>query len=108
QVNAAAALAQETRRGAESAIFRGKSQAAAYATSQRLQAEAEAAAFLVRLHQYRQLSAANPAYLNVLWLDEMSRLFARMREAGRIDLLDHYLTGDGLSLTQFPSLPRKK
>ena len=43
----------------------------------------------------------------MLWLDEVTRLFARLRQSGSIDLLDHHLSGDGLNITQFP-LNRKK
>lgn len=80
----------------------------AYANEQKLQAKAEAENFTKRLAQYRQLSKDNPEYLNVLWLDEMTRLYAKMRETGRIDVLDHFLSSEGLNITQFPLLPKKK
>jgi membrane protease subunit HflK len=47
-------------------------------------------------------------YLNALWWDEMSRLYARLRENGRIDVLDNYLSGEGLTITQVPNLPKRK
>jgi len=53
-------------------------------------------------------SIAGGQYLNALWWDEMSRLFARMRENGRLDVLDNYLSGEGLSITQVPTLPKRK
>jgi hypothetical protein len=53
------------------------------------------------------LVARDPNYLNALWWDEMNRLYARMRVNGRIDLLDHRLSGDGLDITQFPPIPKK-
>jgi len=31
-----------------------------------------------------------------------------MKEAGRIELLDRYLTSEGLTITQFPLQPKKK
>jgi modulator of FtsH protease HflK len=108
QVNFAHESAKRKLRDAEAEVFRIERLTAAYSKTQELQAKAEADNFLKRLQQYRQFSRANAAYLNTLWLDEMSRLFARMQSAGRIDLLDHYLTGDGLSILQFPPLPRKK
>jgi modulator of FtsH protease HflK len=83
-------------------------QAKAYETEQRIKAGAEADGFRKRLDQYRELARKDPDYLNTLWLDEMTRLYARMKEAGRIELLDHYLTNDGLSITQFPLQPKKK
>ena len=82
--------------------------ARAHATSERIKADTDASSFQKRLTQYRDLSRRDPNYLNVLWLDEMTRLYARMKEAGRIELLDHYLTSEGLSITQFPLQQRKK
>ena len=108
QTNAAHEAAQRKLRDADAEIFRSQRLTAAYARGQELQARVEAENFLKRLAQYRKLSAANPAYLNVLWLDDMTRLYTRMKDAGRLDLLDHYLTGDGLSIMQFPPLPKKK
>ena len=53
-------------------------------------------------------NSTNPDYLNALWLDDMTRLYGRMKEAGRIDVLDHYLSKEGLTITQFPLMPKKK
>jgi membrane protease subunit HflK len=108
QVNAAHEAAQRKLRDAEAEVFRIERLTAAYARGQDLQARAEAENFGKRLEQYRRLSKENPSYLNMLWLDEMARTFVRMQEAGRLDLLDHYLTGEGLSILQFPPLPKKK
>ena len=80
----------------------------AYAGEERTKASAEAASFLKRLDQYREVSRKNPEYLNVMWRDEMTVLFKRMKDAGRIDLLDHHLSGGELNITQFPLQPRKK
>jgi hypothetical protein len=71
-------------------------------------AQGDAASFRVRLAHSRTLRARDPDYLNTLWLVEMTRIYAQMRTAGRIDLLDHFLTSEGLSITQFPLSPRKK
>ncbi|MCI0681141.1 MAG: hypothetical protein L0Y71_03470 [Gemmataceae bacterium] len=108
QVNAAHEVAQQKLRVAEADVFRIERLTASYARSQELQARVEAENFSKRLEQYRLLSRANPDYLNTLWLDDMTRLFARMQDAGRLDLLDHYLTGEGLSILQFPALPKKR
>jgi membrane protease subunit HflK len=81
---------------------------AAYQKEQRLQAQAEAATFNRQLEQYRRLRRENPGYLNGLWWDEISRLYARLRETGRIDLLDNYLGADGLDITQMPALLKKR
>ena len=59
------------------------------------------------LRYFVQLSRENPNHLNGIWWDEISRLYARMRAGGRIDLLDHHLGADGLDITQFPPLPKK-
>jgi membrane protease subunit HflK len=95
-------------READAEKFRSQRLTAAYAREQRLLAQAEAENFTKRLKQYQQLRQQNPNYLNALWWDEMSRLYARMRENGRIDLLDHHLAGEGLDITQFPPMPKKK
>jgi modulator of FtsH protease HflK len=108
QLNAAHEAAQRSLRNAEAEIYRGKRLTASYARAQELQARVEAENFLKRLDQYRSLSRANPDYLNTLWLDDVTRLFARMKDAGRLDVLDHYLTGEGLNILQFPPLPKKK
>lgn len=83
-------------------------QTAAYAREQRSLAEADAKAFAIRLAQYQKLRDKDPRYLATLWLDGMTRIYAQMRVTGRIDLLDHFLTSEGLSITQFPLAPRKK
>jgi regulator of protease activity HflC (stomatin/prohibitin superfamily) len=78
-----------------------------YAEVEPDKAETDAMNFRNRLQQYRTLSATNPDYLNTLWLDDMTRLYAKMRAAGQIDLLDHYLT-EGVNITQFPLQSKKK
>ncbi len=88
-------------------IFRLDRLAQSYAYEERKKAVADADTFNKRLAQYRELSKKDPAYLNALWLDEMTRLYARMRANGQIELLDHFLTSEGLTITEFP-LPRKK
>ena len=84
-----------------------RSPAAAYAEEQRLLARAEANTFARRVEQYQRLRTSNPGYLNGLWWDEMSRLYARMRETGRIDLLDQWLATDGFDILQMPLIPKK-
>jgi len=108
QENSARQFAARKLSDTEAEIFHTKRMTAAYARAQELQARVEVENFLKRLEQYRRLSKDNPTYLNTLWLDDMTRLFARMKDAGRIDLLDHYLTGEGLTIMQFPPLPKKK
>ena len=100
--------ADRKQREAEANVFHSQRLTAAYAQEQRLPAQAEAETFRKRLEQYRQFLARDPNYLNALWQDEMTRLYARMRETGRIDVLDHYLSSEGLNITQFPLVPKKK
>jgi modulator of FtsH protease HflK len=95
-------------REAQAKIFNSQHMTAAYAGEQRLAAQAEAETFRNRLKQYRRLVALDPKYLNTLWQDEMTRLYARMRETGRIDVLDHYLSSEGLNITQFPLGAKKR
>jgi membrane protease subunit HflK len=95
-------------READAQKFRSQRLTAAYGREQRLLAQVEAENFEKRLDQYRQLSRQNPYYLNGVWWDEMSRLYARMRASGRLDLLDHHLAGDALDITQFAPQPKKK
>ncbi len=108
QTNAAHQAAQRKEREADAEVFRIERQTAAYVQSQDLQARAEAENFLKRLAQYRQLVKTDANYLNKLWLDEMAQTYARMQQAGRLDLLDDYLTGEGLNILQFPPLPKKR
>src|SRR5262249_33767120 len=84
KVNQAEQEAARRRNETDAEVYRMKSQASAYAKEQKLQADAEADSFLKRLQQYQKLSRDNPAYLNALWQDELTRLYARMQETGRI------------------------
>jgi membrane protease subunit HflK len=82
--------------------------ASAGADERRRLAQADAAAFLARLAQYRRLSADNARVRAAIWWDEVGRLLARMREAGRVDLLDNHIGADGLDVTQFGPRPKKR
>jgi membrane protease subunit HflK len=108
QVYMADQEAEKKTQQARAEVFKIQSLTAVYAREQRLAAQADAASFQQRWLEYRKLVARDPAYLNTLWQDEMTRLYARMRESGRIDVLDHYLSSEGLNITQFPLLPKKK
>src|SRR5437868_3352820 len=81
---------------------------AAYVLEQHLQARAEAAAFEKRLEQYQESRKTNPHYLSQIWWNEIGKIFAKLRDTGRIDLLDNHLGGDGLDITIAPPLPKKK
>lgn len=104
------ALRQAGRRlGEEQSQAYAKAQrAAAYADEQRRSAEADAVSFEKRRQEYERLRAGNADVLTALWWDQMARLFAGMRESGRLDLLDNHLGADGLDILSAPALPRKK
>lgn len=80
---------------------------AAYVQEQVVLAQAEADIFLKRLKQYQQLRRDNPSFLAGIWWDQIGKLFAQMRETGRLDLLDNHLGSDGLDITVSPQLPKK-
>ena len=48
----------------------------------------------------------NPNALAAIWWEEMGKLFVKMREGGRVDLLDHHLGPNGLDITIVT--PKKK
>jgi len=101
---------EEARRllGAEAERNQIEKMTAAYAREQVVLARAEAANFEKRLKQYQQLRKENPNILAGIWWDEIGKLFASMKENGRIDLLDNHLGSDGLDITIAPPLPKKK
>jgi membrane protease subunit HflK len=107
QVNKAEEDAAGTLARSRSEKYRLEQLALAYAHEQRSRARAEAASFEKRLAQYRRLEKDNPDFLRRVWLDEVGRLFARLKEGGRLDLLDNHLSGDGLDLTVIQPPPKK-
>lgn len=107
RINQAEQDAERRLREARSEQYRLEQLASAYAVEQRLQAKADAERFERRLEKYQALRRDNPAYLKGIWLDEIGRLFGRMKENGQVDLLDQHLSGDGLDLTIIQA-PKKK
>jgi membrane protease subunit HflK len=106
-LNNAEQQAQRALRQAEADAYRLRQLAAAYAGEQRLLARAEADSFERRLKQYQETKRTNPDALSAIWWDEMTQLYARLREGGRVDLLDHHLGPDGLDITILTP-PKKK
>jgi membrane protease subunit HflK len=106
--NQAEEVAERRQREARSEKYRVEQLAHAYANEQLLRARAEADAFDHRLAQYHKLRRDNPDFLRRIWLDELSRLFARMKDNGQLDLLDQHLSGDGLDLTLIQPPTKKK
>jgi membrane protease subunit HflK len=106
-LNAAETSAGQAVRKAEAEKYRLEQLAAAYADTQTKQARAEADRFERRLRQYQQMKRDNPDALAAIWWDEMGKLFASLRDGGRVDLLDHHLGPDGLDITVVTP-PKKK
>jgi modulator of FtsH protease HflK len=89
-------------RMAEAEKYRLEQEAAAYVHTRKLLAQQEADRFLKRLQQYEAGRKGNPYYLRQIWEEERSKLFARLKENGQIDLLDHHLGANGLDLITSP------
>jgi membrane protease subunit HflK len=107
RLNSAEQEAGRAVKAAEADRYRLEQLAAAYANEQALLARAEADSFERRLKQYQQMKRDNPDALTAIWWDEMGQVFARLREGGRVDLLDHHLGPDGLDITILTP-PKKK
>jgi membrane protease subunit HflK len=101
-------VAERRRWGAETEKVRIEQMTAAYVNERLQLARAEADGFTKRLEQYRRLRQTNPDVLTAIWWDEMGKVFARLKENGRIDVLDNYLGPDGLDITLFAPQPKRK
>ncbi|MBI1830772.1 MAG: hypothetical protein HYR84_04895 [Planctomycetes bacterium] len=108
QINQAEEKANRNRSETKAEVKRIHDQAVTYAEIEIKNAYAEAGNFGRRLALYHDLSRDHPNYLNAVWLDEMTRMYARMKAAGRVELLDHFMSSEGLTITQFPLQPRKR
>jgi membrane protease subunit HflK len=86
----------------EARSYQLKQETAAYVDSRLKLAQSDAERFLVRLHQYEIGRKQNPHYLRQIWEEERGKLFARLRQNGQIDLLDHHLGANGLDLITAP------
>jgi membrane protease subunit HflK len=94
---------------AETEKYRILKEAEAFVAEQRRLARTDALNFAKRLREYRRFRAANPDYLHDIWLNEMKKVYARMREnGGRIEPLDTFLGRDGIDILQGPIRERKK
>ncbi len=107
QTNQASQRAHQKENEAVAEIFDRQSQTKAYTHQQRVQAEAEATAFKKQLTIYQSIKTTDARALNVLWLDQITRLFAKMKDEKRIAPLDHTLGSDGLNLTEFLPIRKK-
>jgi membrane protease subunit HflK len=94
-------------RDAQAEKHRIEKMTAAYVNEQVVRAKAEADTFLKRLKQYHELRRDNPHVLAGIWWDQIGKLFALLRDSGRVDLLDNHLGADGLDITVSPQLPKR-
>jgi membrane protease subunit HflK len=95
-------------REAQSDKYRTEQETQAYVKERVDLARAEAGRFELRLQQYDRQRADGANYLAGIWWEEIGKLFARLREDGRLDLLDNHLGKDGLDITVSPAVPRRK
>lgn len=93
-------------RMAEAEVYRLEQETDAYVQTRNLLAKQDADRFLKRLRQYEIGRKDNPYYLRQIWEEERSKLFARLKENGQIDLLDHHLGANGLDLITAPQSPK--
>jgi modulator of FtsH protease HflK len=76
--------------------------------NKRVLAESDARTFLERLKQVQLIQRDHKEYLAALWLEEMTRIYSGMQEAGRIRMLDSKLSGAGIDILEAPLGPKKK
>lgn len=86
-------------------LFRIEQSAKAYAHTKKVLARQDARRFVDRLKQYQGARDGNPEYLRQLWQEERGKLFAKLKQNGMIDLLDHHLSSGGLDVMTAPRLP---
>jgi membrane protease subunit HflK len=98
----------EILREAQKVSFEMEKQTDSYVAQRLRLARADADRFERRLEKFHQLRKENPDYLAAIWWDEMGNLFSRMKENGALDLLDNHLGADGLDITVFPPVPKRK
>lgn len=90
-------------RMAEAEKYRLERETTAYIHNRTRLAQQEADRFLKRLHQYEIGRKDNPYYLRQIWEEERGKLFARLKQNGQIDLLDHQLGASGLDIITSPT-----
>jgi membrane protease subunit HflK len=95
-------------RESQSDKYRIEQETEAYVKERTELARAEAARFELRLRQYERQRSDATTYLAGIWWEEIGKLFTRLRENGRLDLLDNHLGKDGLDITVSPAIPKRK
>lgn len=99
--------AERILRNAEIDRVKLEREAAANANALLTMARTEAEMFEKRVQEYHRLRQQNPDILAAIWWEEMSKVFFRLKQSGRIDLLDKHIAGNGLDITQFAPQPKR-
>jgi membrane protease subunit HflK len=81
--------------------------AQAYTVEEHARAVADADRFESRRLVYEQMKHDHSDALTAIWWEEMGKVFANLREGGRVDLLDNHLGPDGLDITIVAPLKKK-
>jgi membrane protease subunit HflK len=99
---------ERQRKLSEAESLRGRllSEAKAYTTERESLADADAAAFTLRVDSYHRLRTTNPDILSAIWREEVGRILVGVKDRGRIEVLDDMLGPNGLEVNQF--LPTRK
>jgi modulator of FtsH protease HflK len=105
-INAAEQAVARELQMAEAEKYDLEQKTAAYVHSRKLLARRDAEGFLKRLRQYEVGRQQNPQYLRQIWEEERGKLFARLKQNGQIDLLDHHLSANGPDLITAPPSPK--
>jgi membrane protease subunit HflK len=81
--------------------------AQAYTIEEHARAIADADRFESRRLAYEQMKRDHSDALTAIWWQEMGKVFANLREGGRVDLLDNHLGPDGLDITIVAPVKKK-
>jgi membrane protease subunit HflK len=100
--------AERKERLAQAEVYAIEQETAAYVEARTLLAREDARRFTARLEQYRKGLESNPQYLRQVWEEERGKLFAKLKQGGRIDLLDHHLGPGGLDIITAPKMQENK
>jgi regulator of protease activity HflC (stomatin/prohibitin superfamily) len=92
------------RRTAQADIYRMEQDAKLAAETVKRMAKTDAQRFLARLDGYNR-SGRTVSYLRQIWEDERGRVFTKLRQSGKLGLLDHHLGPDGLDIQSAPLAP---
>lgn len=104
RLNRAKQFAKNRESQAQIELYDSQKRTQTYQNQKKLQAQAEIEVFEREL----ELAARSEHYKVARWWNALGRIYTRLKENGRVEPLDHYLTPEGLNITQSPWGPRKK